>query len=345
MFQGPREQVLQQYAQNSYGKIQKVLGPFPYDDGTNDVYYEHITKLHNDKIASALMKHGAGTLVKFATSPHIFAYEGNDIDGWHNYEPAGIVLVSNPAYGEQSIITKSCHGQEIKCYNELAPENKIAAVTQLISSFIDSSTSNLHTMDNNNPSGTNTVTEQVDNAAKDLTGNSLQVKETVTEQPKIITTDEIKPINSNTQSEQNEEVKILRQKILDMENEKKTEILSDLWSVISDEKERSRTIKEYFDTTDLNQAKALKLFADRLAPLYKKQGEMEATKQFKDAQEKELKAYKNNKIASSSYKFQLPGEPKEPEKDNNEPNKIASTKKVGELAEFQSLLRGWGGMK
>ena len=69
------------------------------------------------------------------------------MDG-HNWEPAGLCLVSNPAFGEQSVITKSCHGQETKCYNELAPENKIAAVTQLISSFIDSSTSNLHTMDN-----------------------------------------------------------------------------------------------------------------------------------------------------------------------------------------------------
>ena len=175
---------------------------------------------------------------------------------------------------------------------------------------------------------------EVDNAAKDLAGNSLQVKETVTQEPTTnkITTDEIKPINS--QSEQNEEVKILRQKILDMENEKKTEILSDLWSVISDEKERSRTIKEYFDTTDLNQAKALKLFADRLAPLYKKQGEMEATKQFKDAQEKELKAYKNNKIASTNYKFQLPGEPKEPERIMMNKIKLQVLKKLENLQNF-----------
>ena len=332
---GSKDEVLNAYSNNSYGKIVKVLGPFEYGDG--DLYWEHITKLTNNKVASALFKHGAGTLVPFATSPHIFAYEGNDMDGWDSWEPAGVVLVGNPAFGEQSVITKSCHGQEIKCYQELAPENKIAAVTQLISSFITSDDSKGISMDTKD---TLQVTNTTPTPETNLTENSTQVQEskqpvTAPEQTNKIITDEIKPTTST--QEQSEEVKILKQKIADMEDEKKQEILNDMFSVYSDEKERERLIKEISKANDLNTIKYLKGWIDILAPLHKKQGETEATKAYKAEQEKELATFKKNKIASTNYKFQLPGEPKEPEKEDN---KVASTQKIGEIAEFQRLLKG-----
>ena len=109
---GSKEDVLKAYSDNSYGKIQNVLGPFWYDKAGGECWYEHITKLTNNKVASALMQHGAGTLVPFATSPHIFALQGDDSNGWFDWEPAGIVLVNNPAFGEQSIITKMCNGEQ-----------------------------------------------------------------------------------------------------------------------------------------------------------------------------------------------------------------------------------------
>lgn len=343
---GSREEVINTYAQNSYGKITKVLGPFEYKDGSGDLYWEHITKLHNDKVASALFQHGAGTLVPFATSPHIFALEGNDTDGWTKWEPAGIVLVSNPAFGEQSVITKKCMGQQEVCTAALSKtneENKIAAVVNCISSLVNSSDSNGYRMENKD---TIAVAEDLNKAANPLSENSLQVQETKqpvqTPNQQTIITDEIKPTTSQSQQEQSEEVKILKEKIAAMENEKKGEILSDMFSVYSDEKEKDRLIKEISKANDLNTIKYLKGWIDILAPLHRKAGETEATKAYKAEQEKELATFKKNKIASSAgYKFQLPGEPKEPEKGEEDNSKIASTRKVGEIAELQSLLKGW----
>jgi hypothetical protein len=189
---GTKEQVLKAYSDNSYGKIVNVLGPFRYDpnDPYAGVWYDHVTKLNNDRVASALMEHGAGTLVPFATSPHIFAYEGDDIQGWHGWEPAGIVLVNNPAFGEQSVITKTCKGEQTKCTNALSEENKIAAVVNLVSSLVNSDTSESITMSSKD---TLQVADDLNKAAVNLGDNSNQVQESkqpVQTEQKIIT-DEI----------------------------------------------------------------------------------------------------------------------------------------------------------
>ena len=139
------------------------------------------------------------------------------------------------------------------------------------------------------------VTNTTPTPETNLTENGPQVQEskqpvTAPEQTNKIITDEIKPTTST--QEQSEEVKILKQKIADMEDEKKQEILNDMFSVYSDEKERERLIKEISKANDLNTIKYLKGWIDILAPLHKKQGETEATKAFKAEQEKELATFK-----------------------------------------------------
>lgn len=357
---GSREEVLKAYSDNSYGKISKILGPFPYSDGTNDVYFEHITKLHNDRVASALLKHGSGTLVQFATSPHIFGVEGNDSDGWDKWEPAGIVLVSNPAYGQQSVISKMCYGKAEVCSGALgqAQENKIASVVSLLSSFIDSDAKNNISMSSNNDSTALNAPE----AGKNLTDTTLQTQEKTLVVDPITNKTNVpeQPVQDKQVPEQSqtEEVKILKQKIAEMENEKKNEILLDMFAVLTDEKERDKSIKEIAAANDLNTIKYIKTIVDALAPLYKKQGETELQKQIRqkeEIQKAEQLKFSKNKVASVK-KFSLPGEPclETPEPGSGEgegegggegtKNKVASRKAVGEVVELLGYLGNKGRM-
>ena len=344
---GTKDEVFKAYSDNSYGKIAKILGPFQYNDGTDDVWFEHITRLTNNKIASALFKHGINTLVPFATSPHIFGVEGNDEDGWIDWQAAGIVLVSNPAFGKQSVITKSCKGEQSKCTDALA-QNRIASeelASNLIASYssIVSSSENKQTLDMSNDTNAPDV-------GKNLTDNTLQVQETKTDPtitktnvPEVNTQDITKDTNQN----QTDRVKELEAKVAQMENKEKTQILQSMFAVVSDEKEREKAIKDIAESNSLNTIEYIKAIVDQLAPLYKKQGESELSKQLKQKEEiakaEQLKLSKN-KVAS--YKFSLPGEPEEPAKETTEEataqNKVAS-KKIGEIAELQSLLKSWGG--
>ena len=46
-----REETIDGYAAYKHGTIEKITGPFPYNDGTDDFYYKHITRLTNSKAA------------------------------------------------------------------------------------------------------------------------------------------------------------------------------------------------------------------------------------------------------------------------------------------------------
>jgi len=342
---GTKEEVMKAYAENSYGKIEKVLGPFNYNDGTDDVYYEHITKLTNNKVASALLTHGKNTKVPFATSPHIFALEGSDENGWDNWQAASIVLVSNPAYGNQSIITKMCNGSAPVCTKAL--ENRVASVVEAITSYSSMSAQN-ETLD---MSETNTA------PTTSVPESQIQVTEQKAVTPTITKTDitnEVPktPEQSTQSTADSEKVKILEAKIATMENEKKAEILNSMFSVISDEKERNSQIKEIAESRDLDTIKYIKTLVDQLAPLYKKQGQSELEKQIKakeDAIKEQNLKYGKNKVASyNPRKYQLPGEPSmsDPNSDQQPEegegggtgNKIASVRKKGEVVELMELL-------
>lgn len=68
------------YAENSHGKYHKILGPYSYNDGTDDYWYSAIIKLRDSKAASELVKHGKETWVPYSVSPHIWPKAGPDSD-------------------------------------------------------------------------------------------------------------------------------------------------------------------------------------------------------------------------------------------------------------------------
>jgi len=345
---GTKEEVLKTYSDNSYGKIESVLGPFDYNDGTDDVYYEHITKLTNNKVASALLSHGQTTKVKFATSPHIFVTTGSDEAGWDGWEPAGICLVGNPAYGNQSIITKMCNGSAPVCTKAL--ENRVAAVIQALTSYSSTNTQSEPLVMSENNAAPNPTSEQTN-----------QITETKITKTDIPSTAEQPKQQEVQQSTDSEKVKILEAKIATMENEKKAEILNSMFSVISDEKERNSQIKEIAESRDLDTIKYIKTLVDQLAPLYKKQGQSELEKQIKakeDAIKEQNLKFSKSKVASfNPRKYQLPGEPtllsdpnnggeeeggggEDPNSDKKSGGRIASTqqRRKGEVVELMELL-------
>ena len=122
---GSYEEEMAEIQRHSHGKITKIKGPFNYNDGTDDVFYNAIVKLSGSKAAAALREHGDKTWVPFAVSPQIWPEEGPD----HNitkYKPMGLFLVIKGAYGDNAVVQKMCSGSALKCGTSLS-----AAIQQL----------------------------------------------------------------------------------------------------------------------------------------------------------------------------------------------------------------------
>src|ERR1044071_802979 len=119
------EEDWEEIKRHSHGKITKVKGPFPYEDGTDDYYYEVNVKLKDTLSASALVENGSKTWTPFAVSPQIIRHEGPR-DNVIRYTPMGLFLVIKGAYGDQSVVNKMCSGSALKCGTKLS-----AAIYQL----------------------------------------------------------------------------------------------------------------------------------------------------------------------------------------------------------------------
>jgi hypothetical protein len=114
-----KEQILAGYNHYSHAKYVKVLGPFPYNDGTNDVYYRFIAKLNNSKAASALLENGKKGIVPFSHSAHLWPTETTK-DGIVDFDFLGGALVVKGAYGKDATISKLCRGTEDSCITSLS---------------------------------------------------------------------------------------------------------------------------------------------------------------------------------------------------------------------------------
>jgi hypothetical protein len=116
--QDTKEDLLRGYAENSHGKYVKIKGPYSYNDGTDDFFYNFDAKLRDSKAAAALYENGAKTWIPFAHSPHIWPIAGpdHDITDW---EPIGGALVIKGAYGPMAVISKHCKGTSAACEKSL----------------------------------------------------------------------------------------------------------------------------------------------------------------------------------------------------------------------------------
>ncbi len=125
MAEGSYESEMAEIKQHSHGTITKVKGPFNYDDGSNDYYYNAVVRLAGSKSAAALVDNGSKTWVPFAVSPTILPTEGDD-DNITKYKPMGLFLVIQGAYGNNAVVEKMCSGSALKCGTSLS-----AAINQL----------------------------------------------------------------------------------------------------------------------------------------------------------------------------------------------------------------------
>jgi hypothetical protein len=148
--------ILRGYAAKSHGKYKQVLGPFSYNDGTDDVWYDFIAKLRDSKAASVLMDLGSKTWIKFAHSPHIMPIEGPDnlITDFHFL---GGALVDRGAYGPDAVISKMCKGTAPVCNKSLAAAADDIRTAEIITSLVSKAASF-------QPSMSETITNAVSNA-------------------------------------------------------------------------------------------------------------------------------------------------------------------------------------
>ena len=70
--QDTKDDLIKGYAENSHGKYHKILGPYSYNDGTDDYFYNAIIKLRDSKAAAIMMELGPKLWEPFSVSPHIW---------------------------------------------------------------------------------------------------------------------------------------------------------------------------------------------------------------------------------------------------------------------------------
>src|SRR4030095_1352407 len=111
--------LLEGYRKKSHGRIERVLGPYEYNDGSGDYWYDFEMRLRDSGAAAALQEFGAQCWSPFSVSPHIWDYpELNqsplDLRKWRG---VGVALVMRGAFGPQAVITRFCKGSSDVCYS------------------------------------------------------------------------------------------------------------------------------------------------------------------------------------------------------------------------------------
>lgn len=241
---GTKEDIMRGYAEKSHGKYQKVLGPFSYNDGTDDVYYEFIAKLHNSKAAAALMEHGSKSWIPFSHSAHIWQTEGPD---WEitDFEFLGGALVDRGAYGPDAVISKMCKGTAPVCTKSLSASKIDNAIQGVIE---DEKTAKI-------------ITSLVSKAASIHSSMSENIPNAVSNAP--IPVAELKPEPSQSQppvnqititAEQIQKIKdeaiakselVWKEKVTALETKDKINTLNLVWAKVKDPTVKEALIKKY----------------------------------------------------------------------------------------------------
>lgn len=233
---GTKEDILKGYAAKSHGKYQKVLGPFSYNDGTDDVYYEFIAKLHNSKAAAALVEYGEKSWIPFSHSAHIWQTEGPD---WNitDFEFLGGALVDRGAYGPDAVISKMCKGTAPVCTKSLAAALDDENTAQIISSLVSKAASFQHTMAENIPNAVSNAPVVPELKAEPTTP---------VQQPAVnqisITAEEIQKIKDEAIAKSEA---IWKEKVTALETKDKINTLNLVWAKVKDPTVKEALIKKY----------------------------------------------------------------------------------------------------
>ena len=321
---GSYEEEMKEIKDNSHGKIEKLYGPFYYEDSPKDYWYDAGIKLSGSKAASVLIDNGSKTWKKFAVSPHIWSHEGEKNLDIIDYKPMGLFLVIKGSYGDEAVIKKMCTGSALKCGMSLAAsiqamlhskdEPNEENVAETLNSFINLKDSKSVKME----------TQQVEKFTEPFQAKEVpivktdtvttpikQVEETVTkvEVPKGIT----------ISNEEFEAYKKEREEHKQLVLENKTNKLNTLFSVVEDADAKKELINKYIGK-DVN---LLVTFSNDLLPHVEK---------FNKG--KEVGESKASAVISSVLKD-------EPKKEEGESKASAVVpNKVNEVLDFSQMFEG-----
>lgn len=332
-----KQETINGYNAYSHGTIEKILGPFPYDDGTDDFYYKHITKLSNSKSASLLAEYGAKTKTPFAVSPHIWHEDAEITDYVQNFTPIGISLVSDGAYGSIAIINRLCQGTADTCHRSLGAshcgccENTDDNVAKIVSSHFSKYASNSQIMslntDVSSPSNTQQSTVNSNNNANPTLNPQTHLTQEPQSPDKIVLTKE----QYDLIQQREKDFESTRKRLENLENEHKTNILGNIFSsdIVTDETTRNNLIEKW-KTVDVKLVKDL--HQDILASIVPSLIEKAKAEALKTAAEEQAKTTTTEKEKSKSAALLKP-EPKVPTSNNNEDKSAsAEPQRVNEVA-------------
>lgn len=341
-----KEDTQRQYNDHAHGVIEKVLGPYSYNDGTTDFYFKHITKLTNQKAASIVKEYGQQTLIPYSTSPHIFVDDDSPDDNILDWSPVGIALVVKGAMGHLSVINRMCNGSGHACHRSLSASIKkcdCSSIDRIFTSHLQKTAS---------VSAENILSENTQNqlATNDTTpAGNISQGPALSNIPTQVANPTVNPQQHLTTEKQNAEqitlskaeydtflkektyTESLRAKVELLEKDRKTTVLGNIFGSITDENvkttltnkwlpsEHVDTLKDFYN--DINTSVVPALVEKALAEYKQSQG-----------QNQEVKKQKSASI-SQETKFPIPGQTDE--------GKTASvTSKTNEVSLLRKYLFG-----
>ena len=244
------ENEMVEIAKNSHGIIQKLYGPYYYDDSPKDYWYESGIKLGSSQSAAILIENGNKTWDKFAVSPHIWTRD--DPTDVKTFTPMGLFLVIKGAYGSQAVINKMCNGSELKCGTSLssAIQNiNDETMPEVLRSFIQ--------LDDNK--NVNMAAQQVEKFTEPFEAKEVKV-DTVTQVPKQAEQNKVAeevsvkleaPKGITISNEEFEAYKKEREEHKQLVLENKTNKLNTLFNVVADAEAKNELVKKYI-SEDVN---------------------------------------------------------------------------------------------
>jgi hypothetical protein len=317
--QDTKEDLLKGYAENSHGKYTRVKGPYSYNDGSDDYYYNFDIKLRDSKAASALLEHGSKTWVPYSHSPHIWPLAGPD-DDIYDWEPIGGALVIKGAYGPQAVISKLCKGTSAQCEKSLGAstcEKEDTEIAEIISSLVSKSASSQISMPENKDSATPQITTLSTEVVKP--NATVNAQEAITNS--AILTKVVTPEQFAEAEKRNQE---LEKQVTQLLNDKKMNTLNNMFAKVKDEKAKEELIKEYSKSDNVDQ---LKQFIDKVYPILRASEEEE--KKEDEGEKPDVKAKEKSKSAS------LPKEPELPKEETESKAASVPVNKLQEILRFQ----------
>lgn len=347
------------YQDYTHGTIEGIKGPYSYNDGTDDVYYKHVTKLKDSKSAALLVDIGEKLVLPFATSPHIWKEDDSPDLDIQDFDAVSISLVGKGAYGDISVINKICQGSPKSCNKSFGAsqnkENKICPIeldkqTSILISSLVSKSASLESTNlslNNSPSNTGNDAGNLSNL-----GNANKDTKELASEPKgdkiTLTKEQYDKFNQDI-----EESKATKKQVLELTRINNTNVLNNIFKsdLITDGTKQEQFVKKYLEKSvngaDIN---LLGEFYNDLqvsiipALIEKTKLDLENSykAQAKDANDKALLDAKNKEGGKAASNLR-----QEPKDDSNKSNDgsdskaaAAETKPINQVALLSELMNG-----